>query len=383
MSRKRLFKVIIFSIFISFLGFIFNVSIPGKLPLNKMGSFLRVIAFLTQIILYLGYNKINKKDLGFIFLALIFFILKKEKMIIYSLQIYLIIMLLKNYNLKKVFKSFEKISIIGLGIIYLNNILGISSSRVYYGIYDGVLKNRNTYGIVTPNILFGIFLCYIFFRSLNKSDIKNYIFLMLLSTLGYISIISRNGYYISLLYLMVQIIINKLNKTKSKILLSLLSLTSLFSIFLIIFSKYILNKSVFDILNLKLSNRLYLFNIFLNKVNTSDFFGLTLVEFNLPLDSSYIRLFNYFGIFVVIFFIMILFKVNYKVLSCGKKNTYNQLSFLIFVTIYYNFEAFMLNGGYLISIGYFLIIYKFIYYRKRKRLNGDENEKGISYSPSL
>lgn len=381
MSKNRIYKLIIYSIFISFLGFIFNVSISGKLPLNKIGSLLRVLAFVIQIILYLRYSKINKKDLVFVFLGIIYFLLKKEKMIIYSLQIYLIVILLKNYNLKKIFKSFEKISIIGLAVIYLNNILSVSSSKVYYGVYDGVLKNRNTYGIVTPNILFGIFLCYIFFRSLNKSNVKNYLFLIILSTLGYKSIISRNGYYISLLYLLTQILITKMNKTKSKIVLSVLSLISSLSIFLIVFSKQILSQNIFNIFNLKFSNRLNLFNLFLDKVNSTDFFGLTLVEFNLPLDNSYIRLFNYFGVFVVIFFMHILLKVYYKALSYGRKNTYRQLAFIIFVTIYYNFEAFMLNGGYLVSIGYFLIIYKLVYYRKR--LSREKNAKNISCNSSL
>ncbi|MGL4863987.1 MAG: hypothetical protein ACRC4T_12795 [Cetobacterium sp.] len=383
MTKERIYKFIILSIILSFLGFICSVSNSGRLPLKKIGEIVRIGTFLFQSFLYFKYTKNNRKDIVIILVFMFFYLIKLEKMIIYSLQIYIVINLLKKYNFKKIFQSFEKISILGLLFIIFNYFLGISSPKVYYGIYDGILKNRNTYGIVTPNILFGIFLCYIIFASLNTNNTKKILFLLSLSTLVNNFIISRNGYYISIFYLLLIIIIKKINNFKRKILfIVLITFQMLFSNFLV-FSKYIItNDKIYNFLNLKLSGRVDLYNMFLDKIQILSFFGVENVDFTLPLDNSYLVIFRNFGIIGILLVNILLVLVYLKIIRMQNNLTGKLFSFLFTAGIYYNFEAFLLNGGYLISIGYFLIIFKLLKYKKYLKWRG-KNAKNISNNTCL
>ena len=383
MTKERVYKYIILSIVLSFIGFICSVSNPGRLPLKKIGEIIRVVTFLFQIVLYFTYMKISKRDIIIIIIFLFIYLLKLEKTIIYSLQIFIIINLLKKYNFRKIFKSFEKISIIGLLFIMFNYFLGISSTKVYYGIYDGILKNRNTYGIVTPNILFGIFLCYIIFASLTTNSFKKIIVLLILSTIANNYIVSRNGYYISMVYLFILIIMERLNNFTKKIFLFNLIIFQFLITIGLIFFKYILkNAQIYNLINLKLSNRLDLFNLFLEKVEGASFLGISIINFRFPLDNSYLMIFKNFGIIGIILINILLIFAYSRGINLKNQLIYKLILFLSLMGIYYNFEAFLLNGGYLISIGYFLVIFKIMKYKKKKEWR-IKSAKDISNNTSL
>lgn len=367
MNEKTLYKLIMFSISLSFVGFICNVSIDGRLPLTKIGTILRLSGFFLQGGLYLKNKKIKKEHLLTYIGILFFFFLKLEKGIVYVLQLYLIIILLNKYKLRKIFKSFQTISIVGLILIGINYTFEISGVQIYYGIYDGIYQNRNTYGIVTPNILYGIFMCFILFGGLAKKSIKKYICLGILSGIAYKEIVSRNGFYISIIYIIMLILNEIISRKNMKKILIIGANIEILSIVMIIFGKNLLSRNIYKFFNEKLSDRLDLFNNFLKNITLYNFLGLTYIKLDTPLDNSFLIFYNYFGIGGILIFFTLLIYIFYKILYFKKIIDYRLLIYLLVTTIYYNFEAFMLNGGYLTSIGYFLIIYKSLKIRKKRQ----------------
>ncbi|MGL5963982.1 MAG: hypothetical protein ACRCZ2_06275 [Fusobacteriaceae bacterium] len=362
--RNTLVKL---SIYLMMAGFVCSVSINGRLNLNQIGMYIRLISILLQT--YLIVKELNKIKVILLFLLVILSLIYIDKQWIYFLQIFFVCDLLNRYNIDYIRKLLRKISLFNIFLVYTNFYFGFSSYKLLYGFVGNVAYKRETYGLVHPNTLSLLFLSFIVMDYLDKRKIIRTILYL---TLIYFLTKTRSiiGLF-SILYIFLKL--SEFFKKKYIVYIfgKYISLIILVSSVL---SKKILYKEEFYLINKLLSNRLELWQYNFSQITVSTFFVGNNYLLKI-MDNSYLMLHNYGGLFLIIIYFLIYFTAINKL----KKNKLNEeISYLISFSIMFNFESSLLIPGYIFTIYYWFIIYK-----ANCNLKGVKNGKNIGYSPSL
>ena len=281
---------------------------------------------------------------------------------------------MKNINTNKIIRNMFNIRFVTYLLMNMLSLLGFIENRVTHEWRMGKIDTRYGLGYGHPNVLhmnLVLIVATYIYKKKGKINIYEYIAIILMNLIIYKYSISRTGFSIVIIMVILNILTNSIRKLKKENFFCIIPLIALILFVAASFITAYLYKHIrfIDVLNNEFNNRIAYNHYYLMKYDFSIFgHSGVLLDENAQFDNSYVFVYVQYGIVVFLMWLFMLYKIC---INISIEKDLNKSILVISMLVYMLIESFGIN----IFMNFILLFFSDTIFHNE--------ERGIKYGNNL